>query len=129
MNIEEKVIIFETGVGKGSEYNGDVSGTDTVKYVAVGNGEGTKNIYWSVDGLDWTSVEGPFGSGEGRGIKWNGSLWIAVGKDSGGTNNIYYSDDGKNWVASNSYIFNTGSGIGITWDDKQWIAMQCCVSS
>ncbi len=94
--------------------------------IALGNGI-YHNTAFSVDGQKWTGVgKSPFGgaTGRGRGIAWNGSMWIAVGKDSTTGASIAYSmDNGQQWTpVTNSDALFSVSGYGIAWSGSRWIA-------
>jgi hypothetical protein len=81
-------------------------------------------IMWSSDGKTWTPGVNLTSSGlsvfstnfpqpgEGRGICWTGTRFIAVGQ---GTCTIYTSTDGKNWTANPpaNDFFNRGSQAGV----------------
>ena len=52
---------------------------------------------------------------------WNGSMWVAVGTDSGTNANIKYSYDGTNWTnASTGRI--AGGGNAVIWNGYIWVA-------
>ena len=102
-------------------------------WVAVGSSlykSGT--IMWSTDGYFWSLVtKGGFdkepgivvGTGVkgGRGIAWNGYLWVAVGFSSSSNATIQYSGDGQNWSNASLGGFS-GGGNDIIWDGNKWIA-------
>ena len=58
-------------------------------------------------------------STRGRGIAWNGSMWVAVGE---GTNSIAYSYDGVAWNGLGTSIFSTG-GYGVAWNGSMWVVV------
>ena len=101
-------------------------------WVAVGSSlSQSGTIMWSTDGYFWSLVtKGGFdkepgivvGTGVkgGRGIAWNGSLWVAVGFSSSSNATIQYSGDGQNW--SNVIGGFSGGGNDIIWDGNKWIA-------
>jgi len=98
-------------------------------WVAVGYNQGSDeytriSIAYSEDGINWKQVRDSqlFTFGEGFGVAWNGSLWIAVGGSGngrGGQTNIAYSSDGKNWQDGN---IRFQEGYSITWGNGMWIA-------
>jgi hypothetical protein len=59
----------------------------------------------------------------GKGVAWNGRLWVAVGDPTGAvaTTAIQYSGDGVNWSNSTSGGFNT-LGNCVAWNGKIWVA-------
>jgi hypothetical protein len=60
-------------------------------------------IFYSTDGINWTpSSTASTISGNCYTIAWNGSMWVAVGKDIGSFSSIKYSYDGLNWLNSQS---------------------------
>lgn len=108
--------------GRFYDQDGQVTGagdltqmTDTL-FVAVG---ATPSIITSTDGLTWTSATGTLFSGEGRDVKYNGSIWVAVGQ---GTNTILYSTNGVNWSPATGTTFSTG-GLGLDWSGSRWVAV------
>ena len=66
----------------------------------------------------WRGLGTSVFSTQGKGVAWNGSMWVAVG---GGTNSIAYSYDGITWIATTS-IFSS-SGFGIAWNGTMWVAV------
>jgi hypothetical protein len=113
-------------------------------WVAVGDGNGTdtQTIKYSYDGLIWNNItSGGFSNnsassiypnGIGRGVAWNGSMWVAVG--NGGLfelNSILYSYNGSNWnnISTGGFsgydqdygtIYN---GNGVAWNGYMWVAV------
>ena len=96
------------------------------QWVAVG--AGTNTIAYSSDGISWAGLGTNIFDGSGRGIAFNGTLWVAVG---GGTDNsIAYSRDGITWVGatdssgaagSSKNIFPTAAGVA--WNGSIWVAV------
>ena len=67
-----------------------------------------------------------FGNGQGRGIAWNGSYWLAVGNNSALTITVAvsYSSSGAFWSKCVENPFDgTGVGIDIIWFNSYWIAV------
>lgn len=82
--------------------------------VAVGSG--TNSIAYSYDDSSW------WGGGNsiftiGRGIAYNGSVWVAVGE---GANTIAYSPDGMRWYGLGPILFT--AGYAVAWNGNTWIA-------
>jgi hypothetical protein len=84
----------------------------------VAVGEGGNTIANSVDGITWTGLGLPVFSTSGRGVAWNGTLWVAVGQ---GGNTIATSTNGITWTGRGTSIFSV-SGQGITWNGTLWVA-------
>jgi hypothetical protein len=115
--------IFPTG-GYGVAWNGSM-------WVAVGSGGGLASPYnetiaYSKDGIKWAyATPSAFytvaGGGQGNGVAWNGSMWVAVG---GGGTTIAYSSGGINWtsVTSPSAVFGS-SGNSVAWNGSIWVAV------
>ena len=85
--------------------------TGRALFVIVGNGN--NSIAYSYDGVTWVGLgntifnNGGFYGGGGRGIAWNGSMWVAVGGgDQISSNAVAYSLDGKNWVGLRNNSFS-----------------------
>ena len=107
-----------TGIGTGvlsTSGNGVVWGKD--KYVATG--EGTHSLAYSNDGIVWTGLGQVFFP-IGRGIAYNGLMWVACGEGSATT--LIYSSDGINWTAAYSQPFTLGAW-DVAWNGVQWIAL------
>lgn len=75
----------------------------------------------------WFSIQSGGFSGEGRGIAYNGTYWVAVGYDINPLNTIQYSFDGSNWsgLCNVPFLqngFNPGA-TGVEWDTttQRWI--------
>jgi hypothetical protein len=57
----------------------------------------------------------------GRGVAWNGIMWIAVGQ---GTNSIAWSTDGKSgWTGVTWTGTSFTAGNGVTWNGYMWVAV------
>ncbi len=95
-------------------------------WVAVGTG--TNNILISANGISW-SPSGINGGGTGgfttgRGVAWNGILWVAVGAAGSTASSIQYSSDGFNWINSSSGGFSgTNGGYAVAWNGRLWVAV------
>jgi hypothetical protein len=108
-------------------------------WVAVGVqtiGNISYSIATSPNGINWTlrSVSSPQDPNLftiGRGIAWNGSLWVGVG-GNGGANDpkIFYSNNGDQWTeasaedspyTSTSIFSNRGSDVA--WNGTLWVAV------
>lgn len=95
-------------------------------WVAVGSG--TNNILISANGISW-SPSGNNGGGTGgfttgRGVAWNGILWVAVGAAGSTASSIQYSSDGFNWTNSSSGGFSgTNGGYAVAWNGRLWVAV------
>jgi hypothetical protein len=116
-----------TGVGAGSiePRTTLINRPKQALWVAVG--EDGNTIKYSSDGINWNNASSSGGgmfSLRGYGVAWNGSLWVAVGDDSGG-NTIKYSYDGINWnnaSSSGGGRFST-AGVGVAWNGSLWVAV------
>jgi len=86
-------------------------------WVAIGSG--TNTMAYSSDGINW-NVMGSSIFSQGRGLAWNGRIWVAGG-DGGGTNTLGYSYDGITWTGLGSSIFNTGA-YDFAWSGTLWVA-------
>jgi hypothetical protein len=87
-------------------------------------------VMWSLDGSTWENSEtGGFGwdnvtsNHGGRGVAWNGSLWVAVGLGSSPLNSIVTSGDGSNWTSAASGGFAGTGGYGVVWTGCNWVAV------
>ena len=88
-------------------------------FVAVGSG--TNSIATSPDGIHWLSRSNALSSGND--VKWNGTMWVAVGVPSASNKSIVYSYDGVNWEApTQTDLFDT-AGKGVSWNGSTWIAI------
>jgi hypothetical protein len=88
------------------------------RIVAVG-GSGANSILYSNDGINWLGA-GNSMFVNGRGVAWNGLMWVAVG--GGGANTMAYSYDGITWSGLNKFIFTT-AGYGVAWSGSMWVAV------
>lgn len=87
------------------------------KFVAVGSG--TNIVATSSDGVYWKGANTTLFS-TGNDIKWNGSVWVAVGSPSSGGKSIAYSSDGVTWnYPAQSDLFSV-AGIRVFWDGTLW---------
>jgi hypothetical protein len=86
-------------------------------WVAIGSG--TNTLAYSNDGLQWTGVSSSIFV-QGRGLAYNGRIWVAGG-DGGGTNTLGYSYDGIQWTGLGKSIFNSGC-YDFAWNGKLWVA-------
>jgi len=103
--------VFETSC-KGLDWSAEQN-----KYLAIGSG---KNILaTSSDGIYWIGSNNSLFS-SGYDVKWNGSIWVAVGDSSGGRGTIAYSRDGSTWYYAER-SFDT-SGIRLHYDGTLWTA-------
>jgi hypothetical protein len=87
----------------------------------VAGGGGTNTLAYSYNGLSWTAATNPFEGGQGRGIAWNGSLWVAVGFNGDASVTIINSSDGETWTPSDTNPF--GTAYGIAWNGSLWVAV------
>ena len=103
--------------GYGVAWNGKM-------WVAVGQGT-TNTIAYSSNGINWTGAtdsSGAEGSSlsifadAGRGLAWNGSIWVAVG------DTIAYSSDGIIWIPLINSVFSD-TGYGVAWNGRLWVAV------
>jgi hypothetical protein len=74
--------------------------------------------------ITWRGLGTSIFSGQGKGVAWNGVMWVAVGNGviSPGINSIAYSYDGITWIGLGIGIFST-SGNGIAWNGVMWVAV------
>jgi len=87
-------------------------------WVAVADGSGGgATLATSPDGVTWTARTTPFDD-QGRGVAWNGSLWVATGQENA---MIATSPDGENWTARTAPF--TTEGIGVAWGGGLWVAV------
>jgi hypothetical protein len=113
---------FATGRCFSVKYNGQY-------WVAVGSDSatlvGSTGIAYSEDALTWTAITGnpanPFFGGTGRDVDWNGTLWVAVGKNlSSPTVAIAYSYDGRTWTSAGNPLDAQGA-VSVKWNGQYWI--------
>ena len=101
--------IFTTRANQAA-WNGDM-------WVVVGGG--TNSIAHSNDGKNWTGL-GIIMFGEGKGVSWTGSKWVALGS----VNRIGYSYDGINWIAvSNSTDIFSSYGSRLGWKKNVYASL------
>ena len=100
------------------------------KWAACGidnfSGTITPRILFSLDGINWTSVNTSAGPGVGPSfntIKFNGGLWLG-GTYAFNTQPVFYSeDDGLTWSNTGSSGVSGSISISIlVWDGLRWIA-------
>ena len=91
-------------------------------WVAVG--AGTNSIASSKDGISWTGY-GTSIFATGNDVKWNGSIFVAVGAPSSGNyNSIAYSTNGNTWnYGTGALLYGPGSNVTYNSGQKQWIAV------
>ncbi len=94
-----------------NQLTSDVS--SVVHWVMVGGGIAT-----SADGTTWTTRVNSTNFALGRGIFWNGSLFVATGSGDYG-NQIITSPDGITWTNRISPFPNTGYCVG--WNGSMWV--------
>jgi hypothetical protein len=106
---------------EGVSNTGDTSLTfgKTKPNLWIATGNGTNSLAYSSDGINWTGLGNSIFA-QGRGISWNGKIWVAGG-DSVSTNTLAYSYDGINWVGLGTSIFSTGCNC-FAWNGQMWIA-------
>jgi hypothetical protein len=107
------------------------------RWVAGGlGGAGSKNIYYSDNGVDWNPVNGtPFGEGSNDisrgdarvndiayGKIGNKTGWVAVGR-SDKTQNVYYSYNAEDWYESlGGDPFGVGGeGNSVAYNGTRWV--------
>ena len=79
------------------------------------------NIAYSYNGINWTGLglnifTGSFPSG--RDVAWNGTIWVAVGRQS---NTIGYSTNGIDWTGLGNTVI-TDTGYCIATNGTRWVA-------
>ena len=105
-----------TGTSVSNSWGEIFNGVERVKWV-VGGQDTTNTIHWSNDGLTWVGA-GNIINTRVKDIKWNGSMFVAVG--SGSSFNMAYSYDGKTWEGINQSIINDVRCI--YWGNNMWMA-------
>ena len=87
----------------------------------------------SADGINWTTTGTSIFSTNFNSLKWNGSIWVAVGLDVAPNNctSIKYSTNGTSWTAvdsvatgaitSDTTILNNGKDVA--WNGSLWLAV------
>jgi hypothetical protein len=68
--------------------------------------------------ITWRGLGTSVFSAQGKGVAWNGSMWVAVG---GGTNSIAYSYDGITWMGLGTSVLTQGNGVA--WNGAMWVAV------
>jgi hypothetical protein len=98
------------------------------RWVAVGNANNSTSISYSSDGILWKGITGSTDIfSRGRGVAWNGQMWVAVGEEGDSittlNNTIAYSYDGIIWtgVTGSTDIFSNGRGVA--WNGNMWVAV------
>jgi hypothetical protein len=108
---------------------------DGIKWVAVGNSNGSVanaqqiTTKYSYDGINWSDI--PFASPYntidyyGFGIKWNGTMFVAVGSNTTSDGRIRYSYDGFFWNSATSATFEGTNpfGYNVNWNGNMWVAV------
>jgi len=98
-------------------------------------GYGNNSIAYSYDGVNWVGLGNTIfdkvtGGGNiwggGRGIAWNGGMWVAVGGSNIG-NTAAYSYNGRDWMGAGNnnntmYTGNYGTGNCVTFIGRTWIS-------
>lgn len=95
-------------------------------WLIAGGGSPTTNyMFTSTDLSTYTTAQAGLPAGSWR-ATWNGTLWVATGKDNSGAaaQNIYYSYDGANWsVGVNGFNQSPSSrGHNVFWFAPYWFA-------
>jgi len=86
------------------------------KYVAVGSG--TNVVATSYDGIYWLATNKTLFT-VGNDIKFNGSIWVAVGTKYGANGTIAYSSDGISWQYATQSFATAGVRLyytGTVWN-------------
>lgn len=117
-------------IGGGSQTGGFGTVTTTSVYIGSYNGNQSFNGY--IDDvriynyaismnqrITWRGLGTSVFSDHGKGVAWNGTMWVAVGGNT--THSIAYSYDGITWIGLGNSIFTTGNGIA--WSGSMWIAV------
>ena len=83
-------------------------------------------MLYSYDGINWEGLGIIFKTQNERlnAVKWNGEIWVAVGK-SNTTAIIGYSMDGLNWtqVAGNPFGNDNQIAVDLEWNGEKWLAI------
>jgi hypothetical protein len=92
-----------------------------VQFVGGGFRDGTKQMVYSFNGIDWSSATGTFGNTRTDNTIYGSNKWVAVSNENS-TNNICYSNDGISWSASTNgnSILPIGS-TNIVWTGNKYI--------
>jgi hypothetical protein len=84
------------------------------------------SMLYSYNGINWEGLGIIFNTQNERlnSVKWNGEIWVAVGK-SNTTAIIGYSMDGLNWtqVAGNPFGNNNQFAVDLEWNGEKWLAI------
>jgi hypothetical protein len=96
----------------------------------VATGSGDVELAYSVNGIEWTGVDGLFDGGSGNQVHANQGRWVVVGEDSSTeANNIWWSDDARNWFSADSSVSDfegpfgdQGYGMSVYYGSKIWVA-------
>ena len=104
-------------------YNGCWNGK---LWVAVG--QGTNTIAYSYDGINWTgvpntSITSTVVLNSGRGVAWNGTVFVVVGTNSGATTGVVlYSYDGLLWYQSSMVSGNFPTTVRcVAWGQNYFV--------
>ena len=126
-------------VGSGSTYNYSSNLTtwssatlpfDSTWYITYGNGmfvalgNGTRNLLYSYDGLNWNLGNINTTAGPWSGIKYGNGVFVAssLASPSNNTSGTIYSYDGINWFqgsVSNQDFYNVAYGNGVYFGNNQ----------
>jgi hypothetical protein len=68
--------------------------------------------------ITWRGLGTSVFSTQGKGVAWNGSMWVAVGS---GTNSIAYSYDGVTWIGLGVLVLTQGNAVA--WSGTMWVAV------
>jgi hypothetical protein len=68
--------------------------------------------------ITWRGLGTSVFSTEGKGVAWNGNMWVAVGS---GTNSIAYSYDGVTWIGRGLLVLTQGNAVA--WSGSMWVAV------
>lgn len=91
---------------------------------SVAVGQGTNSLMYTRNSVSWFPVQGTKFTGNGMGVAWNGTMWVAVGYDGTGTNTILYSSNGIYWsVASGTTFASSYGGLSVAFGGSKWIAV------
>ena len=92
-----------------------------IQQPTIAVGEGTNHsIAYSPDGITWTGRGGRHIFTKGKGVVWNGKIWVAVGR--GTKHTIATSPDGIYWTGQGNTIFST-EGNGVVWNGTIFVAV------
>ncbi len=68
--------------------------------------------------ITWRGLGTSIFSSQGKGVAWNGNMWVAVGS---GTNSIAYSYDGVTWIGLGLLVLTQGNAVA--WSGSMWVAV------